>query len=472
MAGISVTGVGSGIDINSLVEQLVAAERQPTQRRLDIREVGLQAELSGFGLVKSALSELQGRLSTLGEEALFQGRTATSSEPDVFTASAESGAASGTFSLEVEQLASAQKLRSTGFSSADSTVGGGSLTIVAGSEGFTVDVGAGASLAAIRDAINQAPANTAVSAGIVNVDDGSGGTESRLVLTAREPGSANALTVTTADADGNDTDAAGLSQLVYDPDGSGATNLVELDAAADAIVYLDGQQATRSSNQIDDLIDGVTVDLVKADPGTAHTLTVAEGTADAAAAVQAFVKAFNAFIDTFNGQTAYNPDTGEAGPLLGDSTVRILESRLRGSVTSPVAGVGNADSLAAIGILTDDSGRLTVDQAALNNALAGNPGSVSALFAGDDGIVARTEELISGYLQNNGLLDARIDGVNARIEGINADREALNDRVAALESRLLAQFTAMDQLVAELQSTGNFLTQQLANIPVPGRDNN
>ncbi|MDZ7754718.1 MAG: flagellar filament capping protein FliD [Gammaproteobacteria bacterium] len=470
MAGISVSGVGSGIDINSLVNQLVASERQPTVQRLDRREAGLQAELSGFSLLKSALADLQSALDGLGGDGLFQGRSVTSAAPEQFTATAQGGAATGSFAIEVERLASAQKLRSTGFSGPDAIVGTGTLTIAGGDSSFTVDAGDG-SLGAIRDAINEAADNTLVSAGIVNVDDGTGGTESRLVLTAREPGSANALTVTTSDGDGDSTDATGLSRLVYDPQGSGATQLIELDPAEDALIRIDGQAATRSANTVDDLIDGVTLELLSADPGNPATLTIGEDTGAAGTAVNAFVTAFNGFAELRDSLTGFDPDTRRGGPLLGDSTLRILDSRLRSTLFDRVGAAGEVNSLAALGITTGDDGRLTVNNATLTAALDDNPAAVAALFGGETGLVARAGGMLDGFLQNNGLLDNRIDGLNGRIEDIGDRRLNLDRRIDALESRLLAQFTAMDQLVSQLQNTGNFLTQQLENIPVPGRTN-
>lgn len=471
MAGISISGVGSGIDINNLVDQLVAAQQQPKSRRLDNRESRLQAELSAFGLVKSALSELQSALQALDSDSLFRQRTATSGNDEVFTASAEAGTAAGSYAIEVQQLAVAQKLRSAGFADADTTVGTGTLTISNGSDSFNIEVAAGGdSLAAIRDAINGSADNGIVTAGIVNVDDGAGGTEARLVLTANETGTANGLTVTVTDDDGDDGDAAGLSRLAYDP-GNAVANLVELTAAADAKVLVDNQLATRSTNTVDDVVDGVTLDLVSADPGTTYALGVSADSAAATKAVDAFVKAFNGFIEVQDNLTSFNADTQQGGLLIGDSTLRLLESGLRSALTDRANGAGDADSLAAIGITTGENGRLVVDDAALADALAADPGGIAALFGGDDGVAVRADGLLTGYLQSNGLLDSRTDSLNNRIDDISDQRLDLARRTDALRSRLLAQFTAMDQLVAQLQSTGNFLTQQLANVPVPGRDN-
>ena len=134
MAGISVSGVGSGIEINGLVDQLVAAERDPQVQRLDVKEATYQTQLSSFGLLKSALSDVQTSLAKLGNEGLFAERTASSSEPDVFGATAGADAAPGAYTVRVEQLATSHKLRSAGFADADATVGTGTLGISSGDE--------------------------------------------------------------------------------------------------------------------------------------------------------------------------------------------------------------------------------------------------------------------------------------------------------------------------------------------------
>jgi flagellar hook-associated protein 2 len=189
---------------------------------------------------------------------------------------------------------------------------------------------------------------------------------------------------------------------------------------------------------------------------------VGESAEGAETAVKEFVNAFNAFVEALNSSTSFNAETGQAGILLGDSTVRQMESRLRSALSDRVPGVaGGPDSLASLGIRTRDDGLLSIDGERLSAALAENPGGVEALFTGEEGLAARVGGVISGYVGTNGLLDTRTDGLNARIEDIGDQRIRLGERIEALEERLRAQFTAMDQLVAELQTTGNFLAEQL-----------
>lgn len=456
MPSITAIGTGSGLDINSLVAQLVAAEAEPVNKRLDRRESGYQAQISGLGALKSALSELQAALEGLKTTASFKGTSVTSANPERFTASASGDAAPGRFSIEVLQLASAQKLRSQGFSNEASAVGTGSLTISVGEAAFSVAIDDSINtLAGIRDAINSASDNTGVAATIVNVDDGSGGTESRLVLTSEQPGSSSVITVAVNDDDGDDSDDAGLSRLA-------SAHLIELDPAKDAQIMIDGQAVTRSSNFISDGIDGVTIELLSETPeGEGPVdLTLSQDNSVAGDAIDTFVESFNTLVDVLNQVARYDADTGHAGALFGDSAVRNVEFQLRGLLGSRLVDSGSLQSLADIGLKTDDTGKLSVDSAALDRAIQDHVDGVAALFAGDDGLAVRLDSLVAGYVDSGGIIEARTAGLTDRIDDISDRREALNRRLTSLEERLMAQFTAMDALVGQLQATGNYLEQQ------------
>jgi flagellar hook-associated protein 2 len=456
MPSITALGVGSGLEIGSLVSQLVAAEAEPANKRLDRREAGYQAQISGLGALKSALSELQAALEGLKATTSFKGTSVTSANPERFTASASGDAAPGRFSIEVVQLASAQKLRSQGFSDEASAVGTGSLTISVGETAFSVTIDeSNNTLAGIRDAINSAADNTGVAATIVNVDGGSGGTESRLVLTSEHPGSSSVITVAVKDDDGDDSDDAGLSRLTSD-------HLIELDPAKDAQITIDGQIVTRSSNTISDAIDGVTIELLSEAPegeGPAD-LRLSQDNSVAGAAINKFVEGFNTLVDVLNQIASYDADTGQAGSLFGDSAVRNVEFQLRRLLGSRLAESGSIQGLADIGITTDDTGKLSVDSATLDRAIQDDVDAVAVLFAGDDGLAGRLDRLVAGYVDSGGIIEGRTTGLTDRIEDISDRREALNRRLTSLEERLMAQFSAMDALVGQLQATGNYLEQQ------------
>ncbi|MFI9653574.1 flagellar filament capping protein FliD [Guyparkeria sp. GHLCS8-2] len=457
---ITSTGIGSGIDVGGIVSQLVAAEGRPAQNRLDRREAEAQATISALGSLKSVLNEFKASLAGLTDLDAFQARKATSGDSSVFTATADQTASAGSYQIEVERLAQGQKLRSGDFADADTAVGTGTLTIGTGGNSFDIAVDAGNNtLAGIRDAINASPDNTGVTATTVNVDDGAGGTVSRLILTSDETGKANEITVSTVDDDGNNIDAAGLSQLA-------SGNLTQLQAAEDSLIRIDGQAVTRSSNTIDDAIDGVTLSLKNAEVGSTNTLDVALNTGAVKAKVNAFVKSYNELINTTNQLQAYDSETGRAGPLQGDSTLRTVMNQLRREVGGSVEGVAGAfQSLGAIGVETQRDGTLAVDDGKLNDAIDADFASIGEMFASENGVANKLDDLLDGYVGFNGILSSRTDSLNNRIDGINDDRESLSRRLQSLESRLLDQFNAMDAAVGQLQSTGNYLSQQLNNLP-------
>lgn len=458
---IAASGAGSGIDILDLVQQLVEAQRIGPEQLYDSREASIDGQISALGLVKSSLSVFQDNLANLSTASAFVAYSAQSSDDTVATASANSGAVNGSFvlrmdSAEGEQMATANKLRTAGFADATTTeIGTGDVTISnANGDSFTLNFAGGGdnTLTEIRSAINNAEDNFGVSANVVNVSDGLGGTESRLVLTASDTGEDFALTVTTD---------AGLSSLA-------SANLVELTPGQNAIFSIDGQTASSASNTVTDVISGVSFELLG--EGTT-TISVASDLDAVEANVNAFVDAFNSFQGILSSTASYND--GNPGALFGDATIRSLTSSLRSTIGDTVASAtGTFTSLSSIGITTTDSGGLEVDSDLLRQALTEDFDSVSNIFTAEDGIGTSLETTVTSYTQFAGLLDTKTDSLNSRISLIDDARERLDYRLGKLEDRLRAQFIAMDALIQSLNSTGSFLTQQLANLPGVANNNN
>ncbi|MDD5579365.1 MAG: flagellar filament capping protein FliD [Methylobacter sp.] len=453
MAAITSAGVGSGLDIEGLITKLITAERKPTTDRLDKKEATLQADVSAFGSVKGALSAFQTSIQSLKDASLFKAQTATSSNPELFTVSANSSAVSGSFSIVVDQLAQAAKLRSGDFTSETEAVGAGSLTIGLGAGSFNLTVGAGTTLAGIRDSINQATDNPGIKATLVKVDSGS-----QLVLTSSKEGAANTITIAATDSDA--LDGKDLTKLA-------TANLTPIHAAQDAIIHVDGQQVTRNSNSFSDAITGVTVSLLKADPSITGTLSTALDKSSVTAKVNDFIKAYNSLAKTMSGLSSYDAATKKGGPLFGDATLRGVQNQIRQVLSTTVQGAGSFSTLAEIGITTDKTGTLQLNSSKLDSAISTNFEGVAKLFSSETGVAARFDNTVQSYLSFDGALSSRISGVNKDITGITAQRSKLEDRLITLEARFRKQFTAMDTLVGQLQSTGTFLTQQLDNLPGP-----
>ena len=473
---ISSPGIGSGLDINSLVTQLVAAEGQPASTRLARDEANAQGQISAFGSLKSALSTFADSIDALSQLTTFQTRTATSNDLTLFTATAESDAAITSYNIEVVNLAESHKLASKGFASTSTVVGSGTITIGSGTKVASVGIAAGTdTLADVRDAINTVSESTGVTATILAVDDGVGGTVNKLLLSADETGTANVITVTVDDDDLTDLDDAGLSQLVYDPAGSGTTRLSETTPASDAQIKIDGQTVTRASNTITDAIENVTLNLVSESPGSTKTLTVTRDTSNITSLINNFVTSFNAFQKTVSDLTSFDPDTGARGTLLGNATVLSINNQIRRELTDAVLGASSAyRTLSDIGIRTEIDGSLSVDSTVLDGVLANDPDAVSTLFTSFDGIATNLDDLVDDIVASDGSIETKITGLNATLDDISDARDALNVRLSTFEARLFAQFIAMDQLVAQLQTTSNFLNQQLTLVQsfVLGRQQN
>lgn len=457
---ITAAGIGSGLDIESLVSQLVAAEGQPAINRLDTQEAKLQANLSAFGSLKSALSNFQTAVQSLQTDSSFQGRKASSSNNELFTASASTQATQGQYDIEIEQLAQAAKLTSNSgdFAEASDVVGTGTLTINFGSESFSLTIDeSNNTLAGIRSAINNAEDNPGVTATIVSSDNGP-----RLVLSSDNLGSSNAITTVATDNDAGDgNDLARLNAL---------ENNVNSEAAKDAVIYVDGQKVTRNSNSFSDVIDGVTLSLAKAEVGTVEKLTISRDESATKSKINSFIKAYNALATTTGQLSSYNADTGAAGQLLGDSTLRSVQSQIRQAITSSVSGL-DFGTLAEIGITTDENNNLVLDEEKLDQVLATDYASVSGLFSSETGVANKLNTILEGFVGTEGLLNTRTDGIESSIGRIDDQREQLAVRLESVEARYRAQFTAMDILVGQLQGIGDFLTQQLASLPAPNSIN-
>ena len=465
---VQVGGLATGLDVNGIVTQLVSAEITPAQIRLDSQEAAFQADISSLGALKSAMSEFQTALEDLDTLEDLRPRSVTTSNSDLFTVTATDTAVEGSYDVVVDQLASEQTLLSGTFDSSGTEVGTGTLTFTRGTDSFSVTIGSTAqTLSDVRDAINSATDNPGIRASIINVDDGSGGTDSRLVISSGATGTSNALTITATDDDGNNTDAAGLSSLVYPPAGGGNV-VTEQTAATDAIVQVFGQTLTRSSNTISDAITGVTIDLLAntSTSGNSGTIDIALDKSSVTSRVNAFVESYNALIETIDALGGFDASTNQGGALLGDPTLRAVSTGIRRelSTVSEIDGLPFS-TLAEIGITTQRDGKLSVDSTALNEALDTSFDSVGQLFAAESGLATRMTAFVDGFIGTDGSIDSRIEGINSQLTDIGDQRIELDRRASVLEERFVSQFAALDQVVAELNTIGTFLAQNLASLP-------
>lgn len=440
---ISSAGIGSGLDVNSLVAQLVSAERSPADNRLTSSEQATKTSISALGAFKSVLSSLQAAVNALkGSGSALGTMSVTSSEKDLFTATATSSAVAGSFRVEVIDVATAGKIATTPYASAGAAVGAGTVTLHVGADAFSIATSASDTLSSLRDKINAATDNKGVTATILTETGGA-----RLVLTSKTTGLAKSVTLTSDD---------GL--------GASFVTTSVVDVAKDAHVKVDGFDVYNGTNTITSAISGVTLNLLDAEPGTVGTLSLSLDGAASATTVGAFVKAYNQYMSTVGSMTKYDPASKTGGPLMGDATVRMSQMRIR-SILGSQAGSGTYTMLSQLGITTQDDGTLALDTTKLNEALAKDPDGVKALFGGTDGVATRLATIMDGVLGTDGQLAAKNKSLQSTLDDISDQRDALNLRMQAVQRRYLAQFTALDTMMSQMQTTSSYLTQQLANLP-------
>ena len=336
------------------------------------------------------------------------------------------------------------------------TIGGknkDALEIQVGSDSantLTVDLSTASTLGDIRDAINADAANPGVAATIVFGNDGN----QKLVLTARESGADNALTLSYK------------GKVTAEDFGFQEINNIGGDTALlDAEISVDGYTVTRASNTIDDVITGVTLDLHGADPGIPYTLDIARDTAAVAESVQAFADAYNGIMTAI--------DTLRSDELATDSALFSIERGLRSVINTPASGLNSGFAyLAEIGVTFSREGVMTVNTAGVESVLANNFNAVSELFSTDgQGFANRLDARVDDWLDIDGLINGRTDGLDSRKRLLQTREESLEYRMGQVEAALFADFSRLDTLLGGMQGTSDYLAQQLQLLPSIGGNN-
>jgi flagellar hook-associated protein 2 len=446
----SIGGVGSGLDIQRLVSQLVAAERAPQAQRLSQVESTARSQLSSLGSISSVLGGLKSAAAGFSSATGIGARTVSLSSTSYLTASASSSAQTGSYSIDVISLARAAKQSSSPQTSIDTSLGSGALTLSVGGSAFTVNPGGGPiTLGELRDSINSATNNTGVAATLVSADDGV-----RLVLTGRDTGASKNLSLSGS----GDLNAFAAAFTV---------NAV----ASNAQVRVDGNLTSSATNTFASAIAGVSFTATKSetDPvATRTTLTVGRDNGAARTQVEGFVSSVNSVLSTVKVTTLFNTSTGVSSPLTGDALPRTLVSQLRNALGAAVPGQpAGFESLNSVGISFQADGSLKLDAARFDKAMNENPQAVSALFTGGNGntgMGARISSLVDSFTGTNGVITSRNKSINDRIANVGRQVDALDLRMERVQKNYLAQFTAMEKIVAQLQGTSSFLSNQLSQL--------
>lgn len=394
---MSSPGVGSNLDVNSIVSQLMQVESQPLTL-LTTKEASYQAKLSAFGNLSSALGSFQNALTSLSSPTQFQSVSATAADTSVVSGSATSKAVAGNYMVNVTQLAQAQTIATAGVASTTAAVGDGMKTTLTFQFGtisggtlangvysgasFTQDPNQASgsvvidssnnSLQGIRDAINNA--GIGVTATIVS--DGSAA-PNHLVLTSNKTGQTSSMQISVTRDPAAPTDPSLANLLAYDP--AGTQNMTQSNAAQSAALSVNGIAISSTTNTVSEAIQGVTLNVCKIG---STTMTVARNTASVQSSVNAFIKAYNDLNTTIKSLTAYDPTTQIGGPLLGDSSVRNIQNQVRSLLGTSVSNTsGSLTNLTQIGITFQTDGSLALDSTKLQSAISSNFNDIAGLFA-------------------------------------------------------------------------------------------
>jgi flagellar hook-associated protein 2 len=463
MASISSLGIGSGLDLNGLLDKLTKAEQQRLTP-YTTQQTSYNAQLTAYGTLKGSLEKFDNLSKELAKPAFFNNTTA--SKHDQFTITTTDKAVAGNYIVKVNALAQPQTL-TTQTPIADQTAKLGtpgntdrSITITSGDPQKDVKIPLSddqTSLVEMRDAINNAKAG--VNASIMRVGDN----DYQLALSSTTTGEKSTVSVKV-----NNDDKLGAI-LNYDNKAKSGS-MKQTVPGQDALIEVNGTPIKRSTNSIADALQGVTIDLktvTKADaPQNLVISTDKAGTADK---IKSWVDNYNSLLDTFNSLSKFTPvKTGEAqnaknGALLGDNTLRGIQSSIKSALSAAqdnpeLKGLGN------LGISTNTkTGKLEIDSTKLNKAIDEKPAQVANFFAGngkDTGMATEIHNEIQNYIKAGGIIENSTKSINTNLDRLNSQITTVTASIQNTIDRYKQQFVQLDTMMSKLGSTGNYLTQQ------------
>ncbi|CCV61325.1 flagellar filament capping protein FliD [Yersinia enterocolitica] len=466
MASISSLGVGSGMELSSLLTSLSNSE-QARLTPLTTQQTSYKSKLTAYGILQSALAKVETASAAL-KKADTLTSTAVSSTNTAFSAVTDSAASAGSYTIEVTNLAKSQSLLSAEVPNATNKLGNDNasrtITITQPGKKDPLEVTLTSdqtSLTGIRDAINKQEGG--VSASIMKADDNT----YYLALTSKDTGTQSEMTISVT---GDDT----LNDFLnYTPSSTGGSGgMTQKVAAEDAALTVNGVAITRQSNTITDAPQGVTLTLkAKTKTSEPETLNITRDSTAMKTAIQTWVDAYNSLQTTFGSLTQYTAveqgkdQSTNNGALVGDGTLRSIQTQLKSQLAS--AQPGDVKTLASLGITQDIKGKLTIDSTKLDKALTEKPNGVVAFFVGDGketGFATQTDNLLNTVLDTTkGTLKSATDGINKSLKNLDTQVTATTASIALTIERYKTQFTQLDKMMTSMNSTLSFLTQQFSS---------
>ncbi len=481
MASITSLGVGSGLDLNSMVTQLVALESRPLSL-MQTEARALQTQVSSYGQLTSLFGALQTAANKLTNPSLWSQSLASSADENRVRVSAGANAATGTYSVTTSRLASGQTVvAGSALAGSSELVGSGVMTLELGSwdqppmnfvpqvgrDPVTVTVTAEDTLATLRDKINAAGAGVTASV----VTDASG---SRLALTSTTTGETNGFRVSVSDDDGAALDdGLGLSRFAFDP-AAGGNGMSMRTQAQNALATVNGIEVSSASNTLSGVVEGLTLTLRAT--GGPTDITVSQDKDAVKTAIQEFAKAYSDLTRVISDQTKYDAGSKVSGPLQGDSAATGLQRQLRSLLGAGSEASAAFPRMADVGLILQRDGTINVDSKKLDAAL-GNLDELKKAFSANDvdpakdGFARRYADLAMQVTGIDGALTTRTEGLRKRITQNGEAQTALSDRVERFRARLVAQYTTMDANLARLNALSGYVTQQLTALSQLGNQN-
>ena len=472
---ISSIGIGSGLDVASIIASTIAVEKVPLTK-LQETATTIQTKLSAFGQIQSFVSSFRDASAQLQNASSYAVTSAASSDPTAVGAASTTDAVPGTYAVSVSALASTQStVSATGqFAAGTDVVGTGSITISLGSwstgqTAFTakpgasdivIPIGAGENtLAGIRDKINAA--NAGVSATLVTDANGT-----RLALQSSATGATNGFRITTADDDTNNTDALGLSRLAFDPP-SGTAGTTQTQAAANTKATINGIAVETTDSTLTNVVGGITFNLSKVTTAPV-TVNITRNTDSVKALVTNFVASYNALASFLSSATAYDAASKKAALLQGDATTTGLQNQLRTAVSQPTTASTTFGTLSDLGIEFQKDGRLKINDTKLSAALTKLPELSTALTKvdlttpGNNGLAKKLTTWADGLLSSSGSIAGKTKSIQSQIASNQKDQDKLSARIDADQARLSAKYTSLDKTLSVANGLQKYVTQQIA----------
>lgn len=442
---IGAAGTASGLDINGMVKSIVDAERAPKESRINQQRDQVDVSLSAYGRLKGSLDTMKNLMADFRRNDVMSARSVSIDNDEVLAANVSSEAIPGKYTVNVQQLALSHKIVSSSFDEKEK-MGAGKLSMALGGKPFTVDIPADESkiLDVVR-LINRAPDNPGVMASVIKDDNGA-----RLVLAADKTGEQNSIKVNV------EAPAFSTLQKFGFNINNDANSMREMQPAVDSRVLIDGlASVTSSTNNIEDAINGVDIDLKKLTDGVDTPDVVVDVGYDrnqVGGSIEQFVNAYNQFFDVSQELGRFDPESQEKGPLVGDSITRSVTNQLRGAFANPVEGAPESiQTLSELGITTTMAGRLEVDYDILDKQLDQNFNDVGEFFGGQNGFARRIEDLIHSYTGITGSIKGRENSLNDQVMRLNTDQTNLDRRMESVKQRTHDQFVAMDAAMGQMK---------------------